>query len=101
MRRPPSPAIRGGEFDCNRRLDDPTSIAQISDNVEVPGNRGLSASARQARGRPASIPIIRAIEDLIAARRGAGRPTALISMHSFTRRSTASRGRGRRRAVAP
>ena len=71
-------------IDCNRRLDDPTSIAQVSDNVEVPGNRGLSAAQRQARAAACFHPYHRAIETLVAARRGTGRPTALISMHSFT-----------------
>ena len=71
-------------IDCNRRLDDPTSIAQVSDNVDVPGNRGLSPEARQARAAACFHPYHRAIDDLIAARRGAGAPTALVSMHSFT-----------------
>src|SRR3972149_6211381 len=36
-------------IDCNRRLDDPTSIAQESDGVAVPGNRGLTAADRARR----------------------------------------------------
>jgi predicted N-formylglutamate amidohydrolase len=71
-------------IDCNRRLDDPTSIAQVSDNVDVPGNRGLTPAARQSRAAACFHPYHRAIDDLVAARRGAGAPTALISMHSFT-----------------
>ena len=71
-------------IDCNRRLDDPTSIAQVSDNVEIPANRGLSGAARQARAAACFHPYHRAIDDLIAARRRAGAPTALVSMHSFT-----------------
>jgi predicted N-formylglutamate amidohydrolase len=71
-------------IDCNRRLDDPTSIAQVSDNVEVSGNRGLSAAQRQGRAAACFHPYHQAIEDLVAARRCSGQPTALISMHSFT-----------------
>ena len=36
-------------IDCNRHLNDPTSIPQESDRVRVPGNRGLSADDRRRR----------------------------------------------------
>src|ERR1700740_1553914 len=35
--------------DCNRQLDDPSSIAQESDDIAVPGNRGLDKEARRLR----------------------------------------------------
>ena len=38
-------------IDCNRRLDDPTSIPQESDRIAVAGNRGLTAEARAARAQ--------------------------------------------------
>ncbi|MGH6798352.1 MAG: N-formylglutamate amidohydrolase, partial [Roseiarcus sp.] len=48
-----APAILGGYsrlvIDCNRNLDDPTSIPAVSDGVPVPGNRELSTAARAAR----------------------------------------------------
>ena len=31
-------------IDCNRRLDDPTSIVELSDGDRVPGNVGLDAA---------------------------------------------------------
>ncbi|HET6222397.1 MAG TPA: N-formylglutamate amidohydrolase, partial [Dongiaceae bacterium] len=36
-------------IDCNRRLGDPTSIAQESDGIAVPGTRGLAAAERARR----------------------------------------------------
>src|ERR1700674_2721062 len=36
-------------IDCNRQLDDPTSIPQESDGVAVPGNRGLDQCVRDRR----------------------------------------------------
>jgi len=71
-------------IDCNRRLDDPTSIAQVRDNVEIPANRQLSAPARQARAAACFHPYHDAVGGLLADRRRAGAATALISMHSFT-----------------
>ena len=48
-----APAVLSGYsrlvIDCNRHLEDPSSIAQESDDVPVPGNRRLDAAARAAR----------------------------------------------------
>jgi predicted N-formylglutamate amidohydrolase len=71
-------------IDCNRRLDDPTSIAAESDGVAVPGNRGLDAAARAARAEACFWPYHRAIAAAIARMRTRGRSPALISLHSFT-----------------
>jgi predicted N-formylglutamate amidohydrolase len=83
-----SPAVLSGYsrlvIDCNRRLDDPTSIAAESDEVPVPGNRGLDAAARAARAEACFWPYHRVIEGCIRRQREAARPPALISMHSFT-----------------
>ena len=83
-----APAVIAGSsrlvIDCNRRLGDPTSIAQVSDEVEVPGNRGLGAADRQARADAIFTPYHAAIAALLDARSAAGRPPVLLSMHSFT-----------------
>ena len=71
-------------IDCNRRLDDPTSIAQESDGVAVPGNRGLTAADRARRAASCFAPYHAAVDAVIAGRRRAGIAPALISMHSFT-----------------
>ncbi|HVT51534.1 MAG TPA: N-formylglutamate amidohydrolase [Dongiaceae bacterium] len=85
-----APAIIAGYsrlvIDCNRRLDDPTSIAQESDRIPVPGNRGLSAADRQARADAIFRPYHRAIDETIAAKRSGGVVPAIVSLHSFTPR---------------
>ncbi len=71
-------------IDCNRRLDDPTSIAQESDLVPIPGNRRLAAAARKGRAGAIFEPYHRAVGELIDGRRRAGIVPVLVSMHSFT-----------------
>jgi predicted N-formylglutamate amidohydrolase len=83
-----APAILSGYsrlvIDCNRDLEDPTSIAQESDEVVVPGNRGLSPHARRLRAEACFWPYHRAISERIRRMREAGRAPAIVSMHSFT-----------------
>jgi len=71
-------------IDCNRQLDDPTSIPQESDGVAVPGNRGLSDVDRKQRAQACFWPYQLAIEGWIAARRTAGEQPVIVSLHSFT-----------------
>jgi predicted N-formylglutamate amidohydrolase len=71
-------------IDCNRRLDDPTSIAQESDKIPVPGNRGLSAEERKARQDAIFQPYHAAIANVIARKRQQGPGPAILSLHSFT-----------------
>ena len=79
-----APAVLSGYsrlvIDCNRHLEDPTSIAQESDDVPVPGNRRLDAAARAARAEACFWPYHHAITGQIRRMRGAGRPPALISL---------------------
>jgi predicted N-formylglutamate amidohydrolase len=83
-----APAILGGYsrlvIDCNRRLEEPSSIAQESDGVRVPGNCGLTAADRAARATACFHPYHRAIDRMLEGRLNAGLVPALISMHSFT-----------------
>lgn len=83
-----APAVLAGYsrlvIDCNRRLDDPTSVAQESDGVRVPGNCGLTAADRAARAAGCFHPYHQAVERLIDGRLKAGLVPAVISMHSFT-----------------
>jgi predicted N-formylglutamate amidohydrolase len=71
-------------IDCNRRLDDPTSIAQESDRIPVPGNRGLSAEDRKARAEAIFRPYHAAVAEVIARKRNEGPDPAILSLHSFT-----------------
>jgi len=71
-------------IDCNRPLDAPTSIPEVSDHTVIPGNVGLSAADKAERAREIFWPYHQRIEAELDRRRKAGRPTALISLHSFT-----------------
>ncbi len=71
-------------IDCNRHLDNPTSIAQESDRVPVPGNRGLNAVQRRQRQEEIFRPYHDALEREIEGRVAARRIPVVISLHSFT-----------------
>lgn len=71
-------------IDCNRHLDDPTSIPQESDRVRVPGNRGLSAADRRQRQEAIFRPYHTALSQEIEGRVAAARIPVVISLHSFT-----------------
>jgi predicted N-formylglutamate amidohydrolase len=71
-------------IDCNRDPSVPSSIPEVSEDTEIPGNRGLSEADRAAR-RDA---IFRPYHDRIAAtldqRRAEARASVLAALHSFT-----------------
>ena len=71
-------------IDCNRRLDDPTSIPQESDRIQVPGNRGLSVEDRRRRQEEIFRPYHTAVSAEIEGRVAAQRIPVVISLHSFT-----------------
>ena len=71
-------------IDCNRPTHVPQSIPEVSELTEIPGNRGLGGSDRQARIEALFRPYHEAIAALLEARAGRGQPTVLIAMHSFT-----------------
>ncbi len=72
-------------IDCNRRLDDPTSIVEVSDGDRIPGNLGVDPAQRAKRAREVFEPYHAA---LAAALEQAGAATgvvpALVAIHSFT-----------------
>ena len=76
--------------DPNRTLDAPSLIPAVSDGVEVPGNRNLLPTAREARIATFHQAYHEAVEARLARLRGAltarrpGGAPALISVHSFT-----------------
>jgi predicted N-formylglutamate amidohydrolase len=71
-------------IDCNRPLVTPTSIPEISEQTQVPGNVSLSEANRAARVREIFWPYHERIEDELNRRQQAGRTAVLISLHSFT-----------------
>lgn len=70
--------------DCNRSLDDPTAMRQISDGVIIAGNRGLDASARARRRESCYWPYHRAVIATIERVASRGVAPAIISVHSCT-----------------
>ncbi len=69
-------------IDCNRPTTSPTSIPEISEATEIPGNIGLDDRQRAARVREVFRPYHDHITAILDAREA--RPTALVAMHSFT-----------------
>ena len=69
-------------IDCNRPLRSTELIAEQSDGVPVPGNRGLSPLARESRITALYRPYHDAIGRLLDGR--TRRPGLLLSIHSFT-----------------
>jgi predicted N-formylglutamate amidohydrolase len=71
-------------IDCNRRLEHPTSIPAVSDDVAVPANQALTPAARQARAEACFFPYHRAIDGLLERFAQRGVAPVFLSMHSFT-----------------
>ncbi|MGB8273828.1 MAG: N-formylglutamate amidohydrolase [Alphaproteobacteria bacterium] len=71
-------------IDLNRALDDPTSIAVISDGTLVPGNRALDHDAARLRADAIFHPYHRAVGGALEALRRQGHVPALVSIHTFT-----------------
>ena len=71
-------------IDCNRDPKVPSSIPEISETTEIPGNRSLTEAARAARIDA----IFRPYHDTIAAaldrRAAADHASVLVALHSFT-----------------
>lgn len=71
-------------IDCNRPLDDPTSIPEVSDGVVVPGNQGLTTRQRELRARRHFQPYHGEIGRRLDALEARGVRPTVISIHSFT-----------------
>ncbi len=85
-----APAVLGGYsrlvIDCNRPPGDPTSIAEISDGIVIPGNQDVDDVLAEARLNAVFWPYHHAITQALAHRwrHGHGHAPALIAIHSFT-----------------
>ena len=71
-------------IDCNRPPGAPDSIAPVSADIAVPGNRGVTAEEARERAAAFFWPYHRAIAALLDERRARGLPGAIVSVHSFT-----------------
>jgi predicted N-formylglutamate amidohydrolase len=71
-------------IDCNRDLAVPTSIVEISENTEIPGNRQISPADRQKRQDEVFRPYHERLAEELDRRKTKRQPTVIVSMHSFT-----------------
>ena len=71
-------------IDCNRDPSVPSSIPEISEDTEIPGNRNLSKADRAARRTAIFEPYQQGIAAALDRRRAGGRRSVLIALHSFT-----------------
>ena len=71
-------------IDCNRHLEDPSSIVAESDGQPVPGNRDLSPAQREARTHACFWPYHHAVDQTLDELAGGRGPPALLAVHSFT-----------------
>jgi len=71
-------------IDCNRHLDAPTLIPEVSDGTVIPGNRHIDAAARANRIERWFNPYHDAVEAIFLAREARGVPSIAISIHSMT-----------------
>jgi len=71
-------------IDCNRDPNVPSSIPEISETTEIPGNRDLGEAARSARFEAIFRPYHEGIAAALDRRAAAGRASVLVALHSFT-----------------
>lgn len=71
-------------IDLNRHLDDPGSIALVSDGVIVPGNQGVDEEEAARRAHSLFAPYHRRVAQEIDRLRGRGAAPVLVAIHSFT-----------------
>jgi predicted N-formylglutamate amidohydrolase len=71
-------------IDCNRDPEVASSIPEISETTEIPGNLGLTERGRTARINEIFRPYHDAIAAALDRRAAAGRASVLVALHSFT-----------------
>jgi predicted N-formylglutamate amidohydrolase len=71
-------------IDCNRDPKVPSSIPEISETTEIPGNRDLGEAARSTRINAIFHPYHDTISSALDRREAEGRITVLVALHSFT-----------------
>ena len=83
-----APAVLAGYsrlvVDCNRSLEDPTSILAVSDGEFIPGNQGLSDTEKHERARQFFHPYHDAIRRRLESFKRRGIVPAFVAVHSFT-----------------
>jgi len=71
-------------YDCNRAPDVPAAIPARSEVTDIPGNVGLSPTARLERIERIYLPFRAALAGLLDQRASRGQTTVLVTVHSFT-----------------
>jgi predicted N-formylglutamate amidohydrolase len=71
-------------LDCNRPLDAPDLIPDVSETTAIPGNHGISLQERKRRIAQCWRPFHGAVDAVIERRLKRGQETRLVSIHSFT-----------------
>jgi predicted N-formylglutamate amidohydrolase len=71
-------------IDCNRRIDDPSSILTVSDGEPIPGNQSLTPAQRQQRVAACYEPYHATIDRELKNLQAGAPPPALVAIHSFT-----------------
>ena len=71
-------------IDLNRQPGDPQSILEVSDDVVIPGNVGLSPADQEARAEVFHWPYHHAVDQAFARLRRAGPEPLVFSVHTFT-----------------
>ena len=70
--------------DCNRPLDNPSLMPEISETTAIPGNHGLAAADRVERLETLFHPFQSAVSRRLDLRTAAGKPTFVVGVHSYT-----------------
>ncbi len=71
-------------IDCNREPGVETSIVELSEATEIPGNRELDAAAQSARAREIFHPFHDLVCGELDRRQAGGQRNVLVAVHSFT-----------------
>ena len=71
-------------IDCNRDPEVPSSVPEISETTEIPGNQGLGKAERAARVDSIFRPYHDAISAALDRRAAVDRPSVVVALHSFT-----------------
>ena len=70
-------------IDCNRPLDAPDLIAEVSEIYDIPGNKGLTIAQKAERIERFYHPFHSAVEAVVLPRLKAGKHPGFIAVHSF------------------
>jgi predicted N-formylglutamate amidohydrolase len=71
-------------IDCNRPLGVPSSIATLSEETVIPGNRNIGPEDAERRARAIFTPYHDRIRDELERRARRQQPAVLVAMHTFT-----------------